>query len=152
MSYLLDTNVILRWVNVQSTEHATAVAKIQALRSRGESLFITAQNLLEFWSVATRPASVNGLGFTPGQADADVQAIEQFFPLLPDHATIHTHWRRLVVSHSVSGRQVHDARLVAVMLAHHVSHLLTFNASDFARYDEIAVVDIVASPPVQLPR
>jgi predicted nucleic acid-binding protein len=141
MSYLIDTNIILRWVNVQAPEHADAVAAVQVLQSGGQVIFITSQNLVEFWSVATRPVSVNGLGFTPGRADTDVQTIEQFFPLLPDDATIHMHWRRLVVLHGVSGRQAHDARLVAVMLAHQVSHLLTFNVNDFVRYPEITVVD-----------
>lgn len=140
MSYLLDTNIVLRWVNVQAPEHVVAVAAVQILRSRGETLFITPQNLVEFWSVATRPVNVNGLGFTPARADADVQTIEQFFPLLPDDSTIHGHRRRLVVVHGVSGRQAHDARLVAVMLAHKVSHLLTLNIGDFARYTEITVV------------
>ena len=32
----------------------------------------------------------------------------------------------------MTGRRVFDARLVAVMLAHGVGRLLTFNAADFA--------------------
>jgi hypothetical protein len=35
---------------------------------------------------------------------------------------------------------VHDARLVASTLAHGVTHLLTFNATDFRRYPGIVVV------------
>ena len=34
----------------------------------------------------------------------------------------------------------HDARLVAAMVRHSISHLLTFNEQDFARYNEIAVI------------
>jgi len=41
----------------------------------------------------------------------------------------------------VSGRQVHDARLAAVMLAHGVSHVLTFNVEDFRRYPGIVTVN-----------
>lgn len=32
-------------------------------------------------------------------------------------------WRRLVVNYGVSGVQVHDARLVATMLVHDVTHI-----------------------------
>jgi predicted nucleic acid-binding protein len=41
--------------------------------------------------------------------------------------------------------QVHDARLVASMKANGVTHILTFNISDFARYEVegIVVVDPV---------
>ena len=66
--------------------------------------------------------------------------IERAFPLLPDTADVYLQWRRLVVEAGFSGRQVHDARLVAVMLAHGVSHLLTFNSADFARYPAITAL------------
>ena len=35
---------------------------------------------------------------------------------------------------TVSGRQIHDANIVATMLAHGEHRLLTFNAADFRRY------------------
>ena len=38
-------------------------------------------------------------------------------------------WRRLVVAHAVQGRQVHDARLVALLPAHGITHILTLNAA-----------------------
>jgi predicted nucleic acid-binding protein len=44
---------------------------------------------------------------------------------------------------------VHDARLVAAMLAHGVPQLLTLNDRDFARYAGISVVhprDLVRAP------
>ena len=46
----------------------------------------------------------------------------------------------MVADHDVKGKQVHDARLVAAMLRHNISHLLTFNAAD-TRYAEISVVE-----------
>ncbi len=50
------------------------------------------------------------------------------------------HWRQLVDRYDVRGRQVHDARLVAVMLTYDITHLLTLNAADFYRFEEITVV------------
>lgn len=37
------------------------------------------------------------------------------------------------------GVQVHDARLVASMIAHAVTHILTSNVADFSRYPGIIV-------------
>jgi predicted nucleic acid-binding protein len=38
------------------------------------------------------------------------------------------------------GKQVHDTRLVAAMIVHRVTHLLTLDAGDFLRFPEITVV------------
>ncbi len=44
---------------------------------------------------------------------------------------------RKSLKHSVSGVQVHDAKIVASMKAHDIENLLTFNAKDFKRYPDI---------------
>jgi len=41
----------------------------------------------------------------------------------------------------VVGKAAHDARLVAAMNRHALSHLLTFNVSDFKRYPAIQILD-----------
>ncbi|MCY7374375.1 MAG: hypothetical protein LH472_00160 [Pyrinomonadaceae bacterium] len=68
--------------------------------------------------------------------------VEKIFPLLPDDARVHREWRKLVLTFGVSGVQVHDARIVAAMLVHQVTHILTFNTSDFTRYSGIGIVAI----------
>ncbi len=57
-------------------------------------------------------------------------------------------WLDLCTRHAVRGRQAHDTRLVAVMLAHGITHLVTLNAGDFERYSEIkCLVPGAASTP-----
>lgn len=75
-----------------------------------------------------------------------MQFIENTFILLPYENSIFAQWRRLVVQYHVSGVQVHDAHLVAAMLAHEITHILTFNTRDFTRYapDGIVPVDPAA--------
>ena len=63
------------------------------------------------------------------------------FPLLDDTPAVFVHWLDLVSTHRVIGRRVHDARLVAVMLVHGISHLLTFNRDDFRQFSEIVIVE-----------
>ena len=48
-------------------------------------------------------------------------------------------WHDLVNRHEVKGKNAHDARIVAAMLRHGISHLLTFNAADFIRFAAIQV-------------
>ncbi len=62
--------------------------------------------------------------------------------LLPDSESTYREWRRLIVEYSVSGVQVHDARLVAAMHVHGVSHLLTLNTGDFSRYPGVTAIHL----------
>ena len=44
-------------------------------------------------------------------------------------------FKRLIATYNVSGKQVHDARLVAMMLAWQIEKILTLNDRDFRRYE-----------------
>ena len=80
--------------------------------------------------MATRPADKNGFGLGPAAADRLLRLVERLFPMLPDVPTVYPQWRQLVVAFGVSGVQVHDARLVAAMTVHGVTHILTLNVTD----------------------
>jgi predicted nucleic acid-binding protein len=140
MAFLVDTNVVLRWTQPLDPGYPLAQSAVAALRQRGETAFITPQNLIEFWNVATRPAANNGLGLSPAHAEQELTRLEAFFPLAPDTPVIYGEWRRLVIGVGVSGVKVHDARLVAVMKVHGLTHLLTFNTTDFTRYTDITAI------------
>lgn len=140
--YLLDTNMLLRYVEREHPLHQVAYDAINALQQKGDQFFIFSQNCIEFWNVTTRPIDRNGFGKTTTQADAALLRIEQLFPVLPDIPAIYLRWRQLVVQYKVSGVQVHDARIVAAMLTHGIPSILTFNANDFARYAPTGIVAV----------
>ena len=131
MKYLTDTNILLRLVEPNSPHHAEAKNAVDKLLKRDDTLFITLQNVSEFWNVCTRPNDKNGLGFTVAKTNAELTKIEQVFDLLPDTTEVYKNWRELVVKHSVSGIQVHDAKIAAAMKAHNIENLLTFNAKNW---------------------
>lgn len=83
----------------------------------------------------TRPIDRNGLGLSTGDAEREVRAMESGMSLLPDSEAVYREWRKLVAKHSVAGVQVYDARLAAAMYVHGVSHILTLNVTDFARFE-----------------
>lgn len=141
MRIMLDTNVLTRLANPALPEqHESAEAAVESLRTNHHVPVLVPQSLYEFWAVATRPLDVNGLGMSPVDARDEVDAMLTLFPLLQDERAIFSRWLDLVTVHGVSGKTSHDARLVAAMLRHNLSWLLTFNVSDFARYTEIAAV------------
>ena len=141
MNYLADTNILLRLAQTHSSHHAEAEKAVEKLLKRGDTLFITLQNVSEFWNVCTRPADKNGLGFTIAQTESELSKIEQVFDFLPDTLDVYKNWRELVVNHSVQGVQVHDAKIVAAMKTHNIKNLLTFNVKDFKRYTDINAIE-----------
>lgn len=141
MIYLVDTNVLLRSVQATDPIYPQARRAVAALINQNHQLAVIAQNLIEFWAVGTRPLANNGLALSIIDTAAHLRSFQDTFALLPDKPEIFIEWQRLVELHQVIGRQVHDARLVAAMLVHGVSHLLTFNNVDFKRYNEITVVN-----------
>jgi predicted nucleic acid-binding protein len=140
MSVLADTNILLRLVQPEHAHSAIAVEALSKLRAAGEVVFVVPQNLYEFWVVATRPAAENGLGWTASQADSELTKLATIFPIQNDTAAILAQWRQLIVKHQVIGKSAHDARLVAAMIAHKLSKILSFNFHDFQRYDEITAL------------
>jgi hypothetical protein len=65
--------------------------------------------------------------------ETQAAGFEAAFPLLPETPDIYPMWKTLVSDNAVIGKQVHDARLVAVCYVHRVTHLLTFNVTHFTR-------------------
>ena len=120
--------------------HAQATGALNVLLEGDDLVCLTTQNLVEFWNVCTRPLNRNGLGMTVTQTDAELIRLEGVFTVLSDSSALYPEWRRLVRMHEVMGVQVHDTRLVAAMLVHGITHLLTFNIADFKRFNEITVV------------
>jgi predicted nucleic acid-binding protein len=132
MPYLVDTNILARLANAADPQHAVAARAVVELHRRGEVLHVTPQVLIEFRSMATRPKAQNGLGLSAADAEAQAAGFEAVFALLPDTPDIYPAWKALVGALGIIGKQVHDARVVAVCHVHGVTHVLTLNVPDFA--------------------
>ena len=133
MAYLIDTTILVRLANASDAQHNVAADAVLELHRRGQLLHVTPQVLIEFRNVATRPLTLNGLGLSNNDTQTQAAVFEERFPLLPDTPEIYRAWKALVKAIGIVGKQVHDARLVAVCHAHGVTHLLTFNVPHFVR-------------------
>ena len=61
--------------------------------------------------------------------------------MLQDSPEVFTRWLELVKRLPIHGKRVHDARLVAVLQAYAVEHLVTFNTHDFAVFSFLLLTD-----------
>lgn len=149
---LVDTNILLRLAQPDHPHRQPAWDAIVMLRVRdGEDFAIAPQNLYEMYVVCTRPADANGLGMSPGQARAEVTSARGMFHLLSETEQVYPMWEGLIAKYAVSGKHAHDARLVAMLIDHHVPRLLTFNDADFKEFAEIVALnpfDVLGIPRV----
>lgn len=139
--YLLDSNILLRWVKPDHSDYPAIVSATDAILRQEGVLCYTSQNVAEFWSTCTRPLDRNAYGLSPEETDRRTGVFEASMRLLPDGPAVHEEWRKLLITHRISGVQVYDARLVAAMRVHGIRRILTFNVKDFARYSDIESLD-----------
>jgi predicted nucleic acid-binding protein len=140
MTILVDTNVLLRVLEVSHSQHHLATSAVASLRSNGHRLVVTPQVVYELWVVATRPTAKNGLGLSANRAAKEIESIRRLYAIVHDDKEVFDAWCSLMTKYHVLGKTAHDAHLVAAMIRHGITHLLTFNAGDFARFAEITVV------------
>jgi predicted nucleic acid-binding protein len=146
VAFLVDTSILVRLANRADAAYPAADRAVVELHRRGELLHLTPQNLVEFRNVATRPASLNGLGLSTTAAETNAADFEALFPLLQETPDIYPRWKALVEALGVVGKRVHDARLVAVCHVHRVTHLLSFNTAHFATLVSFAPGVVVVDP------
>jgi predicted nucleic acid-binding protein len=139
--YLLDTNILIGLADTKATERPIARQAVRILLGQGHTCVLAAQVLIEFWSVATRPADVNGLGMNTQECLAEVDRLRSQFPLLDDTREVFERWLSLVTDLQISGKHVHDIRMVALMLEHGITHILTLNPKDFPSMAGITIVE-----------
>ena len=147
--YFLDTNLLVHLVDTNDPRYALVSAAALKLLQDGQELAVNSQVLIELWAVATRPVTANGLGWDISRIEQEVQYLRGRFTFLEDNVRVFENWLRLVTTFNVRGKQVHDTRLVAAMLAHGVTDLLTFNDADFKRFTSIRALnpaDVVNNP------
>ena len=137
---LIDTSTLLRTIQVRHPQYETVARALETLTARGRDLHIVPQNLVELWVVATRPVAQNGLGLSTTEAATELVRLKSMFPLLPDTPAIYPVWESLVIQYRVTGKPAHDARLVAAMMVHGLTAILTFDTAGFSRYAGIEVV------------
>ena len=131
----VDTNILVNARIREAPHHDSARDSLErALRSL-EPVRISRQIMREYLAVVTRPQAWP-VPITREEALDDIGRLDQVFEVLEDGARVTDMLVSLCRDVAVGGRQIHDANIVAAMLAHGERRLLTFNAGDFRLYGD----------------
>ena len=136
----VDTNVLVYTTRLSVTQHAAARAALTRLEGEGSALWVNPQVLREYLAAVTRP-QVTAPGLAMAIAIADVRNFRAVFEVAEERPSVLDRLLDLLVAHRSSGRQVHDANVVATMLEYGIRRLLTFNAADFRRFARIIRIE-----------
>ncbi len=141
---VLDTNVLLAATDEARQEHGRAVAAINVWPASGLVLYTSGQILREYLAVATRPVVRNGLGMARPDAVANVRALRARLNLLAEDVKVSDRLLELLDTVKCTGKQIHDANVVATMVVHGINTIVTMNLDDFARFG--AHVQVIGLP------
>ncbi len=137
----IDTNVLVMSRIPGAPYHAAARTSLERAFQDTDPLRISRQVIREYLSVVSRPQTWP-VAITREEALADVSKLFGIFEIFEDGPHVTDSLLSLCREVPVGGRQIHDANIVATMLAHGERRLLTFNEADFRRYgDHIELVN-----------
>jgi predicted nucleic acid-binding protein len=134
----VDTNVLVYATATSAPFRDRARAALVRLAA-DEQLSVSRQILCEYVAVMTRPQTW-GRALSLAEAMTDAAVFERRFTVLEDGQLVWDQLMDLSRLYSFGGRQVHDANVVATMLAHGERRLLTFNEADFRRFTPLIEV------------
>ena len=136
----IDTNVLVNSRMFEAPDHLAARTLLERASRYSEPLRISRQILREYLAAVTRPQTWTN-AIPREYALADAERFARRFEVLEDGPLVTETLISLCGEITVRGRQIHDANIVATMLAHREHRLLTFNSTDFRRYgDRIELV------------
>ena len=142
---MVDANVLVFASLPRNINHAAAVAALLAAEAEGDDLCVSPQVVRELLVQLTRRDTRRpDKNLAPEPAAALVRTLLSRLTLLPETAAVTDRLLNLVAAHDVNGKPVHDANIVATMLAHGVDRLLTHNVKDFTRYADAGLIRVEA--------
>lgn len=139
---LFDSNILVYAHNEDSPFHSQALKLItQAIEGKISGV-LTAQNLLEFYSVITDKRRLSN-PITPKLALALIKEylLSPFEIIYPNLNTNKILIELLKKSDFKDG-QIFDAYLAAVMLSGNIRQIVTANTADFKKFEGISVSDL----------
>ena len=138
----IDTNVLVNARVLEAPQHDIARLNLERAFSGDEPLTISRQIIREYLAVVTRPQNWP-IPITRKEALVDVNRLLSTYEVLEDGPVVTDLLLDLCSSVTVGGKQIHDANIVATMLAYGERRLLTLNAADFRRFeDRIELVSV----------
>lgn len=136
----LDTNILAYVANTKAPQHRAALEIFRP--SETEILCVSSQVLAEFYSYVTNPA-ILAKPLEPTEAISRIKRICQMphVCLLSTPIDLFERWMRLLEEQPVTNGGIFDLLHIAIMLAHQVTSIYTFNVKDFSWCSQIEAID-----------
>ncbi|MCC6455376.1 MAG: type II toxin-antitoxin system VapC family toxin [Caldilineaceae bacterium] len=131
----VDTNVLLRALTLQMTLHQETETLIQRMWERGVELWVSRQVLREYLVQATHPNTYSST-LPISQVMVQMEMVQTLFHVADETQAVTKQLLFLLQKYPTRGKQVHDANIVATMLAYDIDTLLTINVNDFKRFSD----------------
>ena len=131
----IDTNILVYANVIETPFHEQALAAINTAHEAGRTIWISRQVIREYLVTLTRPQVFDNL-----PRATVLEQVDQFigrFQVADDTAIVSEQLVKLMSNFKIGGKQVHDANIVATMLAYDIPCLLTHNVKDFRRFGEV---------------
>ncbi len=144
----IDTNVLLCATDRSRRNHGRAQELSRIAREGGFNLALSGQIIREYLVVATRPVEVNGLGMSPTDALHNIDACMSGTMHCAETESVSAQLRSLVATHALMGKRIHDANVVATMMAHDIGWLITENGEDFEVFSKIQALGLADLPSI----
>ena len=129
----VDTNVLVYAAVRESPWHGICRKRLAEYYASGVELWISRQVMREYMATLTRPQTY-ARSQPVSAITQDMGRFEKQFHIAEDGPIVMSKLLELINRFSVGGKQIHDANIVATMLAYDVPELLTHNTADFERF------------------
>lgn len=129
----IDTNILLRAMIPEMARHAEAEEIIVKLWAEDVDLWINRQVIREYLVQATHPNTF-ATPLTIEQVARQIETILSLFHVADDTAEVTAHLIALLKEVPTIGKQIHDANIIATMIAYDIQRLATFNPDHMKRF------------------
>ena len=136
----IDTNILIYANVANAPQHERTLSAIKAAHQAGRALWISRQVLREFIAARTRPQTF-AQPSTPEVIIKRARYLADRFQVADDTAAVTRQLIKLMENFKINGKQIHDANIVAIMLAYDIPCLLTHNVKDFKRFGEVIRIE-----------
>jgi len=141
----LDTNVLVYANAAEAPLPQIALEAVETRYNAGIELWVSRQVLREYLVTFSRPQRF--LNPRPITTVIDrVRFFQNRFRVAEDNFAVTEQLLTLMEQVVIGGKQVHDASIVATMLAYGIPSLLTDNTDDFTRFSGIITVLPLQTP------
>jgi predicted nucleic acid-binding protein len=132
----VDTNVLVYAAASGAPLHQRAARELQRRSEAGQELWVSRQVLREYLATLSRPQTF-AKPRPVRELVGDIRYFLSHFRLAEEGPEVTEKLLELIEEIEIGGKHVHDANVVATMLANGISVLLTHNVEDFVRFGNL---------------